>query len=104
VSGDTKVNHAAGVQLDDDEHEEGAEEDVIGLKEVAGPDWAGVVAQERRPVLLGGERFADLCDVLLDGALAHAQSELEKFTLDAFCPPGVVFLGQSFDQGDDFVS
>jgi len=77
VSGDAEVDDTAGAQLDDDEHEDGAEENVIGLKEVAGPDLTGVVAQKRGPVLLGWERTADLGDVLLDGALAHAQSELE---------------------------
>ena len=44
VSGDAKMDHAAGAQLDDDEHEYCAEEDIVRLKKVTGPDLAGVVA------------------------------------------------------------
>jgi hypothetical protein len=94
----------AGAQLDDDEHEYYAEEDVVRLKEVAGPDLASVVPQKRGPVLLRQERFGDLLDVLLDGALAHGQPELEQFSSNAFRTPSTVFFGQSFDQGDNFVS
>jgi hypothetical protein len=38
------MDHAAGAQLDDDEHEYCAEEDIVRLKKVTGPDLAGVVA------------------------------------------------------------
>ena len=43
VSRDAEMDDAAGAQLNDDEYEDGTEEDVMGLKKVAGPDLAGVV-------------------------------------------------------------
>ena len=44
-----KMDNSPRAQLDDDEHEDGAKEEIIGLKEIAGPNLAGVVAQERNP-------------------------------------------------------
>ena len=51
VSRDAKMDHTARAQLDDNEHKYCTEEDVVCLKKVAGPNLAGVVAQERSPVL-----------------------------------------------------
>jgi hypothetical protein len=45
------MDHAARAQLDNDEDEHCAEEDVVRLQEVTGPNLTGVVAQKRRPVL-----------------------------------------------------
>ena len=38
MSGDAEMDHAARAQLDDDEHEHCAEEDIVRLKEIAGPN------------------------------------------------------------------
>jgi len=40
----SKMNHTTRPQLNDDEHEHRAEENVMGLEEIAGPYLAGVVA------------------------------------------------------------
>ena len=45
------MDQAARAQLDDNEDEQGTEEDVIRLKEVAGLYLAGVVAQKGGLVL-----------------------------------------------------
>ena len=44
----------ARAQVDDEESEDRAKPDIVGLDEVAGPDLICVVAQERRPVLAHG--------------------------------------------------
>ena len=47
-----KVDHAARFELDDDKDEQGAEESIVGLHEIASPDLAGMVAQKGGPGLL----------------------------------------------------
>ena len=77
AAGHTEMHQATGIQLDDNEDEEGAEEEVIGLQEVNGPDVLGVVAQKRRPGLFAGQRTPDWVDVRLDGALGHRDAQLK---------------------------
>jgi hypothetical protein len=74
ISGDAKVDHAAGAQLDNDEHEHCAKEDIVGLKKVAGPNLAGVVAQERGPVLARRISPSHLLNVLLNWALSIGEA------------------------------
>jgi hypothetical protein len=38
------VDDAAGLEFDDDEDEDGAEQGIVSLEEVAGPDLMGVVS------------------------------------------------------------
>ncbi len=50
--GHGKVDHAARSELDDDKDEHGAEEEIVGLHEIASPDLAGMVAQKGGPGVL----------------------------------------------------
>jgi hypothetical protein len=68
------------------------EKEGIGLQQVAGPDVLGVVAQKRRPGLLGKQRPAYLLRVLLDGALGLCDAQLEQLTSNPPCSPNVAIL------------
>jgi hypothetical protein len=74
--------------LDDEEGEHRPEDDVVRLQEVAGPDLAGVVVQERRPALTPRPRTSSRATVLLDRSLADVNAELEQLAPDALCTPG----------------
>ena len=49
-----EVDDTTRAELDDDEDEHGAEEEVVGLEEVAGPDVTGVAGDEGGPGLFWG--------------------------------------------------
>ena len=93
------MHDSAGTQLDDDEDEHGAKEEIVGLEEVTGPDLAGVVAQKSRPVLARRTSPSHLLNVLLNRAFADSDAQLEQFSANPLCPPSQVLLGQTFDQG-----
>jgi len=38
-------------ELDDEERKERTEKEISDLEEITGPDFSGMIAQERRPVL-----------------------------------------------------
>ena len=57
--GHGKVNDAARFELDDDKDEQGAEEGIVGLHEIASPDLAGIVAQKGGPGLIRCVGWAD---------------------------------------------
>jgi hypothetical protein len=83
--------HLAAVVFDEEQRENGAEQNVVELQEVAGPDLFRVVLEERRPGLVrrsGG--FSDRAHVLLDRALAHRDAKLEQLAPDALGSPRVV--------------
>ena len=48
-----EMHQATRLQLHDNEDKDSAEEEVIGLQEIAGPDILGMVAHKGRPGLLG---------------------------------------------------
>ena len=52
MGGDGSMHNAPGGELDDDEDEEGSEEEVVDLCEIAGPNLIGVVPQESAPILV----------------------------------------------------
>jgi hypothetical protein len=99
-AGDADVDHAPGAQLDDEEREQGSEEQVGELQEVARPDLAAVRAQEARPRLAGRARRPDAAEVALDGALADRDAEFEQFASDALGAPEPVLPGHPLDQRD----
>jgi hypothetical protein len=76
--------------LDDEEREDGPEEGVEGLDEVAGSDVLGVVGEERLPVLRRLLRLPDSAHVALDRALADLDAELEEPASDALRTPRVL--------------
>ncbi len=94
------MHHAAGLERDDAEGEERAEEEVGDREEVAGPDRWGVVAQERRPRQPDLARRTRLAQVALNRRLGHADAQLEQFAADAFRPPQAIGRGHLADQGD----
>ena len=102
--GDGKVDHTARSEFDDDKDEHGAEESIVGLHEIASPDLACVVAQERGPGLLGRERPTDIPQVALNGALCDLNPQLLQLPANALCAPGVVLSGHALDQRDDVVA
>ena len=81
---DAHMDDAARGELDDEEGEQGPEAEVGELEEVAGPDLAGVGAQERGPGLPARAWRADRPQVLLDGALAHPDAQLAQLV---YCFP-----------------
>ncbi len=87
-------------QLDDKEGEQRPEEEVGDGEEVAGPDGAGVVAQERRPGLPRASVRAGLAQVLLDRRPGDADVELEELAPDALRAPQAVGRGHLTDQRD----
>jgi hypothetical protein len=91
--GYSDMQDASGLEFDDEEDEEGTEEEVVDDCEVAGPDAGGLVLEERAPgwaFLCGLTEFAH---VLLDGALADLDGELEEFAPDVFGAPETVVPG-----------
>jgi hypothetical protein len=73
-------------QFDEHEREDGAEEQVVGLQEIASPDVAGMVSQKRGPALPSGRLRSRRAHVLLHRALAGFDSELEQFSANPLGP------------------
>ena len=101
--GDGKVDHTARSELDDDKDEHSAEEEIVGLHEIASPDLAGMVVEEGGPGLLRRERPTDIPQVALNGALCDVSPQLLQLPANALCTPGVVLAGHALDQRDDVV-
>jgi hypothetical protein len=102
--GDSGMQDASGLEFDDEEDEQGAEEQVVDDGEVAGPDAGGLVLEERAPgrtVLCGMSPYYS--HVLLDGALADLDGELEQFATDVFGTPEAILLGHLPDEVDGFL-
>ena len=83
-----------------EEGEEGTEEEVATLQEVAGPDLVAVVANEGRPGLPRRSGLPDPPQVLLDRALGDADAELEQLTADPLGSPEPVVARHALDQRD----
>jgi len=80
--------------------EQGPEEQVVGLHEVAAPDVVGVVLDEGRPRLAATATLADRAHVLLHGPLADLDAALQEFAPDPFGPPTSVLGRHLPDQAD----
>jgi hypothetical protein len=86
-SGHADVHDLPGPVLHDEEREDGLEQHVVQLEEVAGPDIVRMVLKERLlglSALFGRQRPLH---VLLDRALADPDSQLEQLAADAFSAP-----------------
>ena len=92
---DRGVDDLSAAEVEEKEHENFAEPDVVRLDEVARP--RDVVAQERRPALAvaWGPGAAD---VPLDGPLADADAELEQLAADALGAPARIARRHLADQ------
>jgi hypothetical protein len=97
---DADVDHPARSQLDHEEREHWAKEEVGELEEIARPGLAAVVAQEGRPPLAGGARWPHTAHVSLDGALADADPQLAQLAADALGAPQPVLARQPLDEID----
>src|SRR3982074_985231 len=83
--------------MDDEEGVDLPEEDVVALDEVASPGVFGVVLEEGRPCL-STSPGADPSHVLLDGALADLDAELEQFPANALSAPEPTAAGHVANQ------
>jgi len=70
------MHHSPRPQFANHEHKYGAEEDIVGLKEIASPNLAGVITQERGPGLLRGPMLPHACQLFLGRALADINTNL----------------------------
>jgi hypothetical protein len=94
------VDHFARVQVDDEEGEQRAEEQVSHPEKVASPDLLGMSVNERPPRLSMWSCGAHSSHVLLNGAFRNVNAQLEEFASDAFCSPQSVVPCHLPNQGD----
>jgi len=94
------VLHPARPERDHEERIYGPEAHVSDREEIAGPDAADVVAQERRPGLPGAPWRRGRAQVFLDRALAHPDTEFQQLAPDALGTPQPVLCRQPPDQRD----
>ncbi len=66
-----EVNHAAGVQLQDEKDESLLEEQINDGQEIEGPDIVRVGLQECRPSLIGSPGRANGAHILMNRAFQH---------------------------------
>jgi hypothetical protein len=94
------MDDAARAQLHEEVGEQRAEERVGHLQEVARPDVAGVVAQERRPRLSFRAGPWYLAQVFLHRPLADADVEFEQLAPDALGAPERIVARHLLDEID----
>src|SRR5882724_7794369 len=92
---DRGVDDLSAAEVEEEEHENLAEPDVVRLDEVTRP--CDVVAQERRPALAVASG-PGTADVPLDGSLADADAELQQLATDALGAPARVARRHLSDQ------
>src|SRR5438094_2041766 len=93
--GDRRVDDPTSPELEEEQHEDRAEPNVVGLHEVARP--RDVIPQEGRPALpvASGSRAAH---VPLDSSFADPDAELEQLAADALGAPARIAGGYLADQ------
>src|SRR5207253_1920225 len=89
------VDDRASPKVEEEEHEDLAEPDIVGLHEVGRP--RDVIPQEGRPALpvAAGPRATH---VPLDGSLADADAELEELAAEALRAPARIAGGHLSDK------
>src|SRR5206468_11688828 len=89
------VDDRASPKVEEEEQEDLAEPDIVGLHEVARP--RDVIPREGRPALpvAAGPRATD---VPLDGSLADADAELEELAAEALRAPARIAGGHLSDK------
>jgi len=75
----TSNHNLSGSQCHDQEGKDGAEENIVGLQEIARPDLPAVVLEERRPPLAARTWPTRTTHILLYRAPADADGKLEQF-------------------------
>ncbi len=99
------MHHPARPQLNNEVHEDRAEQQVVGLHKIAGPSFADMVADKGRPGLpLPDWWQSPTCTshVLLDRSLVNLDPELEQFALNPFGSPRSIAHRHFFNQRDSF--
>ncbi len=71
------MDHFARLQFDNEAGDQRTEEEPCDWKKVAGPDVFGMMVQEGGPVLTSSLRCASMPHVLLNGAFANVNAQLE---------------------------
>jgi hypothetical protein len=93
---DRRVDDPAAPKVEEEEHEDLAEPDVVGLYEVARP--RDVIVQEGGPALPVASR-SHTRHVPLDGSLADTDTKLEELAADALGTPARIARGHLTDEG-----
>jgi hypothetical protein len=81
------MDHPSCLEFDDEEGEERPKEEISHLQEVAGPDICRMIAQKGRPFLPSWLGRTNSFDVLLDGSLAHMDTQFQEFPSNPFRTP-----------------
>jgi len=99
-------DHAAALDLDEDQSVENAEERGVDDKEVGRDDRARLSTKELAPgesTASRGTRNSTPAENQPDRGVGYAKAELEQFTLDTTLAPARVVLGHGQDQILDLV-
>jgi hypothetical protein len=95
------MHNTTGVQFHDHENADWPEEQVMYEGEITGPDVWEMVLEKCGPGLTCF--LVAICeDILLDGALADRDPQVQQLTTDSFGTPGQVFSGHLLDERDRF--
>ncbi len=87
------MDHPSGAMFDNEEQKYRAEEQVVSLHEVTGPNLTGMISQEARPtlaVMRWRELAAGLPHVAPDSPLVHLNTQLQQLPANMFGPPASV--------------
>ncbi len=68
------------------------------MQEITSPDFSGMIAQERRPVLPLWTRRTPRSHVFLDRSFTHANTQLEQLASDALRSPEPIIACHLLDQ------
>jgi len=82
---DTYMDHFARVQEGGEEGKQRTEEEIRDRQEIARPDVLGMRVEERPPRLSSWPGGTHGSHVLLNGAFAHVNAQLQEFTTNPFC-------------------
>ena len=78
----TDVDDFPRLQFDEEKRKERSKEEIGDLEEITGPDFSGMIAEERRPLLPSWAREANVPHVFLNGSFAHVYTQLEQLASD----------------------
>src|SRR5687767_11566722 len=92
------MHDAARAKVGDEECEQRAEQGIMELQKIAGPDLPGVVPEEGSPALSTRSLWANLTDVAPNRPLGHLDVEFQQLALDALDAPQAVVAGHLVDQ------
>jgi hypothetical protein len=80
------LDDAPRAEVEKEEQEDGTEEKIVALDEIARPDDIAVILEEGRPRLARRPVLSYLPNVLLDRSLGQGNPELEQLATNALGP------------------